>query len=119
MKLRNTRHRLRRTAEFTLVRKYGKCINNKAFALQALKVPTQEGELSPARLGIIVSRKVGNAVYRNRAKRVFREIFRCNQYLINDNVDIVIVVRKIFNKYNYHQLEDIFLDLCSKAGIKN
>ncbi|MDR2728810.1 MAG: ribonuclease P protein component [Chitinispirillales bacterium] len=30
------------------------------------------------RLGVIVSRKIGNAVERNRAKRIFRELFRCN-----------------------------------------
>jgi ribonuclease P protein component len=30
------------------------------------------------RLGVIVSRRIGNAVERNRAKRVFREVYRCN-----------------------------------------
>ena len=119
MRLRNTRHRLRRTAEFTSVRNHGKYINGGAFLLQVLKVPKQEGELIPARLGIIASRKIGHAVYRNRAKRVFREIFRRNQHLISDNVNIVIVVRKNYNQYSYNQLEDKFLDLCRKAGIKS
>lgn len=119
MRLRNNRHRLRRTAEFTSVRNHGKYINGGAFLLQVLKVPKQEGESTPARLGIIASRKVGHAVCRNRAKRVFREIFRRNRYLISDNVNIVIVVRKNYNQYSYNQLEDIFLDLCRKAGIKS
>ncbi|MDR0305703.1 MAG: ribonuclease P protein component [Chitinispirillales bacterium] len=35
-------------------------------------------DLQHDRLGVIVSRKIGNAVERNRAKRVFRELFRCN-----------------------------------------
>ena len=119
MRLRiNARHRLRRTAEFTSVRKRGKYINGGAFLLQVLKVPNENGKTNPARLGIIASSKIGHAVCRNRAKRIFREIFRHNKDFISDNVDIVIVVRKNHKHYNYKQLEDIFLDLCHKAGIK-
>ena len=119
MRLRNIRHRLRRTAEFTSVRNHGKYINGGAFLLQVLKGSKQEGEATPARLGIIANRKIGHAVCRNRAKRVFREIFRRNLHLISDNADIVIVVRKSYKQYSYKQLEDIFLDLCHKAGIKS
>jgi len=51
---------------------------------------------SPAginRLGLVVSRKVGNAVRRNRIKRMTREAFRLNQASLFSGVDIVTIPR--------------------------
>ncbi len=47
-----------------------------------------------ARLGITASRKIGNAVTRNRAKRLVREAFRATRDLWPAFVDLVVVVRK-------------------------
>jgi ribonuclease P protein component len=46
------------------------------------------------RLGITVSRKVGTAAVRNRAKRVVREAFRATRDLWQDDVDVVVIVRR-------------------------
>jgi len=46
-----------------------------------------------SRLGLIVSRKVGNAVVRNRVKRVIREVFRLNKPLDKRNIDIIVIPR--------------------------
>ena len=54
--------------------------------------------LGRKRLGIIASRKVGNAVERNRAKRKIREIFRRNKNLGGQDLDIVVIsARKLVN----------------------
>jgi ribonuclease P protein component len=45
------------------------------------------------RLGISVSRKVGNAVCRNRIKRWLREYFRINRTRIVSGVDLSVVVK--------------------------
>ena len=47
-----------------------------------------------ARLGIVVTRRLGNAVARNRIKRVCRECFRHWPDLLPDGVDLVIVARQ-------------------------
>jgi len=46
-----------------------------------------------ARLGLVVSRKVGGAVKRNRAKRLLRETFRLNRHRLQPPVDIVAIVK--------------------------
>lgn len=38
----------------------------------------KQNDLQCDRLGVIVSKRIGNAVERNRAKRIYRELFRCN-----------------------------------------
>ena len=50
------------------------------------------------RLGIIASRKVGNSVARNHAKRKIREIFRRHKHLGGQDMDIVVIsARKLVN----------------------
>ena len=49
-------------------------------------------ELGTPRLGIAASRKIGNAVVRNRAKRLVRELFMNHKQLIG--IDIVVIPRR-------------------------
>ncbi len=49
-----------------------------------------------SRLGISVQKKTGNAVRRNRVKRLFREVFRLNRDLFPSPCDIVFTVRPGF-----------------------
>lgn len=43
-----------------------------------------------SRLGVIISRKVGNAVKRNRLRRRIREAFRTHRHMITQSVDVVV-----------------------------
>ena len=53
--------------------------------------PSEDGQ---SRVGIVASRKVGNAVVRNRHKRRLREIFRLNQKTFATPLDIVVIIKK-------------------------
>jgi ribonuclease P protein component len=62
-------------------------------------------ELGRKRLGIIASKKIGNAVARNRAKRKVREIFRQIKHRIEPALDIVIISGKDVVKLPYRVIE--------------
>lgn len=87
--------RLRRRAEFQRVFDGGQRIRGRFLTLLvAPRVDLAPGEAPDARLGIVASRKVGDAVRRNRAKRLIREIFRLNPPRDEPReVDIVVIPR--------------------------
>jgi ribonuclease P protein component len=70
----------------------GRRITTAHFVLLIYARPADQSK-SPARLGVTVSRRVGNAVVRNRAKRVIRESFRATRQLWAPDVDLVVIVR--------------------------
>ena len=69
------------------------------------------------RLGISVSKKVGNSVVRHRITRLVRESYRLNESLFKKNLDIVVIARNSANGTNYHEIEKSFMDLARKHGI--
>lgn len=51
-------------------------------------------KLARSRIGMAVSRKIGNAVVRNRWKRQLREAFRSQQSQLPEGIDFVVLPRK-------------------------
>ncbi len=77
--------RIRRQADFDRV------YNGDAFAADdVLVVRACRNDLAHARLGLSVSRKVGNAVVRNRWKRLIREVFRLHRAEMPAGLDLVV-----------------------------
>lgn len=67
--------------------------------------------------GITASKKTGNAVSRNRAKRRLRAIYRKFRHRIKENYDIVAVARAKTSFCDYQKLESAFLRLCGELDI--
>lgn len=106
--------RLTRTAEFEFVRREGKKWRS---GLLTLAIAVSEKKNDPARVGIIVSRKVGAAVIRNRARRRVREIFRKHQHAVTKGVWMVVIVSPRAARASQSQLEDEWLRLAGRASI--
>ena len=67
--------------------------------------PNAECVRSAPRIGITASRKVGNAVVRNRFKRRIRDWFRHNRGEIDSNLDIVVIARPSGSRLSYAELD--------------
>jgi ribonuclease P protein component len=67
-------------------------------------------------LGVVTSRRVGNAVVRNRARRLMREVYRLHRDRLKANIQIVIVARAAINGRPYREVETALLDQFRAAG---
>ena len=65
------------------------------------------------RLGVIASRRVGNAVVRNRGKRVIRRLFYKHRSLLPAGSQLLVILRFGFNTVSFAQLENEFLESCA------
>lgn len=82
--------RIRKHADYALCYEQGRRHHTGNFILFIFPRPGS----GSTRVGMAVSRKVGNAVTRNRLKRLLREFYRLHQALLPSDSDIVTVAKK-------------------------
>ena len=83
------RARLRKRNEYLLVQRSGKKIHSKAFLGLVLS-----NDARASRLGITTSKRLGNAVQRNRLRRLIREAFRRGWMPVPSGIDLVVIAKK-------------------------
>ena len=66
------------------------------------------------RLGISVSKKVGNSVVRHHLTRLVRESYRLNEEQFQSGYDLVVIVRPSAKEKGYHEIESALLHLGGK-----
>ncbi len=82
--------RLRKRAQFLDVQAHGRRVSSFRFIMLSCR-REDDGEM---RLGITVSRRVGNAAQRNRIKRLVREAFRRERAGWPKGLDVVMIARE-------------------------
>lgn len=105
-------HSIKKNSDFQKVYKNGISYANKYLVMYVLDA--DEGD---TRIGISVSRKVGNSVVRHRFVRLVRESFRLNKDRLKKGKDIVIVARAAAKDKNFDRIESAFLHLCGLHNI--
>lgn len=85
--------------------------HKKSYANKYLVMYIKENGLGKNRLGISVSKKVGNSVVRHRVTRLIREAYRLHESVFNSGLDIVVVARPNAKDVDYFEIESAILHL--------
>ena len=105
---------LKNSREFSQVYNHRESLANKYLVMYILKT-----DQVYSRIGISVSKKVGNSVIRHRIKRLIKESYRLNLDKVKDGYDIVVVARNSAKGKNFHEIESAFLHLGRNHHIIN
>jgi len=106
------RFRLRKNSDFQRVRREGHSWVHPLLVLCALR-----NDLGYSRFGFSVSKRVGGAVVRNRARRLMREATRLRRAMIADGWDVVIIARQPMREANSHQVDRAVDQLLRRARL--
>lgn len=105
--------RLRNREDYSRVYRGGRSFANGQFVVYWSKQLKAE----PFRVGISASKKVGNAVVRNRMRRLVKEIVRHMEEQIVPHIDFILIVRKPATTMSYAELERSIKHVLRKAGL--
>ena len=97
---------LKKNKDFQLAYKKGTSFANRYLVMYVL-----ENQLNKNRVGISVSKKVGNSVVRHHLARLIRESYRLNEERFKCGYDIVIVVRVNGKEEGFHSIESALMHL--------
>ena len=105
---------LKKNRDFRTVYRDGKSYANRLLVMYTLKNDSDRN-----RLGISVSKKVGNSVVRHRVTRLIREAYRLNRANIDVGYDIVIVARPSSKDKKCQDIESALMHLCGLKKISH
>lgn len=103
---------IKKNGDFQLVYRNGKSLANKYLVMYILK-----NEADRSRIGISVSKKVGNSVVRHRITRLIRESYRLNEEKFLAGYDLVVIARATAKGKSYQEIESAILHLGRIHGI--
>ena len=104
---------LKNKRDFQIVYQNGRSFANRYLVLYVFPLKT----LKNKKVGFAAGKKLGNAVVRNRVKRLLRESYRLEQSKINDDIWLLLVGRKSAVNAKQPVIGKAFLSLAGKAGI--
>lgn len=112
-------YRLRKNNEFKVVYRRGRSLANNLLVLYIFnnKKNKTEDKLPYNKVGISVSKKVGNSVVRSRSKRLITESYRLNEKDIKKGYDFVFVARSAIKDKSFFDVEEAMKKLFLKAGL--
>ena len=97
---------LKKSKDFQNVYNKGNSYANRLLVMYVLENHTDKN-----RLGISISKKVGNSVIRHHLTRLIREGYRLQEDMFNSGLDIVVVARSTAKDISYHEVESALLHL--------
>ena len=109
----HSRHRLRKNEQFQEIFQSGQSFANRYLVLY-YKAQVIPGDF---RVGISVSKKVGNAVTRNRVKRLMKAVIAELSPYISSGVDLVFIARPRVVELDFLQMKQNIIHVCKNSGL--
>lgn len=103
---------IKKNSDFQKVYKTGKSYANRFLVMYVLKTDSED-----SRIGISVSKKVGNSVVRHHITRLVRESYRLNKDKVQTGLDIVVVARVTAKDISFKNIESAYMHLCGLHNI--
>lgn len=103
---------LKKNRDFQMVYKEGKSLANRYLVLYV-----KENGLEKNRLGISVSKKVGNSIVRHRLTRLIRESYRLQEDMFNSGLDMVVIARVNAREKGYEEISRALMHLGKLHGV--
>lgn len=103
---------LKKNRDFQLLYKEGKSCANRYLVLYV-----KENGLEKNRLGVSVSKKVGNSIVRHRITRLIRESYRLHEDMFNSGLDMVVIARVSAKDRSMREIESALLHLGKLQGV--
>ena len=103
---------LKKNRDFQLLYKEGKSRANRYLVLYV-----KENGLEKNRLGVSVSKKVGNSIVRHRITRLIRESYRLHEDMFNSGLDMVVIARVSAKDHSMKEIESALLHLGKLHGV--
>ena len=108
--------KLHRKSDFKRVFQEGRRLGVSGLTMWVCRLGGKEAEQKP-RLGLAIPKAYGNAVARNRIKRLIREAFRLNKVHLPPGVDMVFSARSRQAPPRYQTIEPLVLKLWTQAKL--
>ena len=108
------KHRIKKNDEFQTVFQKGKSTANRQFVVYQLDKEEQPN----FRIGLSVSKKIGNAVVRNRIKRMIRQSITELKDEIDSGKDFVIIARKPCAEMTFDEVKNSLIHVFKRSGMK-
>ncbi|WP_153126896.1 ribonuclease P protein component [Peribacillus tepidiphilus] len=105
--------RIKKNSEFQHVFQKGESFANRQFVIYVLEKPEQDF----FRIGLSVSKKIGNAVVRNQIKRYIRQSFLELKDEISTGKDYVIIARKPASEMDFFQVKSSLVHVLKRAKV--
>lgn len=114
-------YRLKKNFEFKIIYRRGKSFANDLLVMYILRnKKNRDRDINLYnKLGVSVSKKVGNSVVRSRSKRLISESFRLNDQFVTKGYDFIFIARNPIKDKNFGDVEKAMKNLFKKAGLYN
>lgn len=97
---------LKKNRDFQTVYNKGRSLANSYLVMYVM-----DNGLEKNRLGISVSKKVGNSIVRHRLTRLIRESYRLSEEHFRCGIDMIVIARTSAKEKNYHDIESALIHL--------